>query len=312
MAKKPNSADSLSAISIFVCAAESSTLTVAAQKLQMTVSGVSKAISRLEERLHVRLLQRTSRALTLTDEGLVYFQRCKKILSELAEAEAAIVDAEIQPRGHLRIQVPRALGKKIVIPALAHFLLRYSAVTIDLVLDGRALNFDQENIDLALRYGLPAQSTLIARRLAAVHFLAYASPQYLQRYGEPRSPNDLYKHRCINYPNALGERYRQWDFNANGVAMSLKVPSVLNVNDVTAAADAAANGVGIAYLTHYSAADYVRSGALRPLLTQYAFEGPPIYMLYPRRRHTPRRTTVLRDFVREVFSSPSLWPRLEI
>lgn len=309
MTKGANPADKLSAISTFVCVAESSSFTVAAHKLQMTVSGVSKAISRLEERLHARLLQRTPRAVSLTDEGAAYFQRCKKILAELEEAEAAVIDAEIQPRGRLRIQVPRALGKKIVIPALAHFLQRYTAVTVDVILDGRALNLDQENIDLALRYGVPPQSPLIARRLSSVHFLAYASPEYLQRHGEPRTPDDLFAHRCINYPAALGDRYRRWDFNSNGTLISLDIPSILNVNDVTIAADAAANGVGIAYLTHFSAADYVRTGALCPLLTKYAVEGDPIYLLYPRRRHAPRRTTVLRDFLREVFSSPSLWAK---
>ncbi len=309
MAKAKTPTDKLSAISTFVCVAESVSLTAAAQKLEMSVSGVSKAISRLEERLHVRLLNRTPRSIHLTDEGSAYFERCKRILADLEEAEGAILDVQTQPSGRLRLQAPHAFGKKIVIPALTEFLQRYAAVTIDLVLDGRTLNLDEEGIDIALRYGIEPHSPLIARKLCPVRYVVCASPDYIRRHSAPRAPHEIGAHRCVNYVVAREGRYRRWAFNEAGNITVIDVPSVLNVNDMTAAAEAAANGIGIVYLTDFMAADYLRSGALRILLPTYVFEGEPIYMVYPQRKYISRRIRVLRDYLREVIPPAPPWSR---
>src|SRR5258706_3352513 len=158
MSNSRNVTDNLAAISIFVTVGTSTSFTAAAQKLQMSVSGVSKAVSRLEDRLRVRLLNRTSRCINLTDEGAAYFDRCRQILLDLEEAEAAITDGQSQPRGRLRVQFPRALGKKVAMPAIAQFLERYPEIAVDVVLDARSLNLEEEGIDIALRYGPPDDS----------------------------------------------------------------------------------------------------------------------------------------------------------
>jgi DNA-binding transcriptional LysR family regulator len=140
MSKVRSPIDNISAISIFVAVGESASLASAARKLQMSVSGFSKAVSRLEDRLRVRLLNRTSRRITLTQEGAAYFMRCRQVLLDLEEAEATIAQVQSQPRGRLRVLVPRALGKKIVIPAMTHFLEQYPNISVDLTLDARSLN----------------------------------------------------------------------------------------------------------------------------------------------------------------------------
>lgn len=307
MSKTKNSPDNLNAISTFVCVGESASLTAAAQKLQLSVSGVSKAISRLEERLHVRLFYRTTRSISLTEEGVAYFRRCKQILLDLEEAEAVIADVQSQPRGRLRIQLPRALGKKIVVPALVEFSERYTEIAVDVVLDGRSLNLEEEGIDIALRYGVPPDSPLIARRLSSVCYVACASPDYILRYGAPQTPEEIRAHRCVNYVIAQEGRHRQWHFIKDGVITSLDVSSVINVNDMMAVADAAANGGGIAYLTDFMAADYITSGALRVLLPSYIFEGEAICMVHPRRRYLSPRVRVLRDFLREILPATPRW-----
>jgi LysR family transcriptional regulator, regulator for bpeEF and oprC len=209
MSSTKSSPENLTAISTFVCVGESTSLTAAAQKLQMSVSGVSKAVSRLEDRLRVRLLNRTSRSISLTDEGMAYFERCRQILSELEEAEAEIAEVQAQPRGRLRVQLPRALGKKIVVPALPLFLEKYPDIAVDVVLDARFLNLEEEGIDIALRYGVPPDSPLVARKLCCVYYVACASPDYVRRCGEPLTPQDLFQHRCINYLTPQDSRYRR-------------------------------------------------------------------------------------------------------
>jgi LysR family transcriptional regulator, regulator for bpeEF and oprC len=143
MAKVRGSTDSLSAIAIFVAVGESASLTSAAQKLQMSVSGVSKAVSRLEDKLRARLLNRTSRRITLTHEGSAYFERCRQVLLDLEEAEARIAQVQAQPRGRLRVLVPRALGNNILLPAMTRFLEQYPDISVDLVLDARSLNLEE-------------------------------------------------------------------------------------------------------------------------------------------------------------------------
>ena len=310
MAKTKSSVEHLSAISTFVCVAESTSLTAAAQKLQMSVSGVSKAVSRLEERLQIRLLNRTSRSINLTEEGAAYFERYKLILCDLEDAEAAIADFQTQPRGRLRLQLPRALGRKVVIPALTQFLQRFRAVTVDVMLDGRSLNLDEEGIDVALQYGLPPpRSPLIARKLCPVRYVACASPDYLQRHAEPRTPDEILAHRCINFVAAREGQYRRWSFSKGGTVTSFNVSSMLNVNDMDAAALAAENGAGVVYLSDFTAAGYLRSGTLRALLPEYIFEGEPVYMVYPRLKYVPRRVRILREFLREILPPIPPWSR---
>jgi LysR family transcriptional regulator, regulator for bpeEF and oprC len=305
MSNSRNVTDSLAAISIFVTVGGSVSFTSAAQKLQMSVSGVSKAVTRLEERLGARLLNRTSRRIALTDEGAAYFARCQQILHDLEEAEAIVAQARSRPRGRMRVQLPRGLGKKVVMPAIAGFLDRYPEVSIDILLDAPSLNLEEEGIDVSVRYGAPTDSLLVAKKLSAVKYLVCAAPSYLKQRGEPRTVNDLRNHRLINYIVPGTGRYRRWNFNVDGKTVTLDVTGALNVIDMGALAEAAVSGAGIAYLPHFMATDHIVDGDLKVLLPETIYEGQAIYMVYLRRRHASPRLQVFLDFLREVLSGSS-------
>jgi LysR family transcriptional regulator for bpeEF and oprC len=287
--------------------AENASFAAAAQKLGITVSGVSRAISRLEEELQARLLNRTSRSLSLTSEGVSYYRRCRQVLQDLQEAEQEILSARSLPSGPLRIQAPRALGKHVVVPALAEFSARYPEITLDVILDGRSLNLEEEGIDVALRYGMPADSPLVGRKLCPVHYVACASPAYLAEHGAPQSPDDIASHRLIGHVMSEGAAYRRWYFSRNGITRSIAVASAISVNDMSSVADAATHGAGIAYLADFIAADHISAGRLQAVLVDHIFEGPPIYMAYPRRRHALPRERVLHSFLRSLFPPAPFW-----
>ena len=307
MSKARSSTDNVSAISIFVTVGESVSLTSAARKLQMSVSGVSKAVSRLEDRLRVRLLNRTSRRITLTHEGAAYFKRCRQVLLDLEEAEATIAQGQSQPRGQLRVLVPRALGKKIIIPAMMRFLEQYPDISVDLVLDARSLNLEEEGIDVALRYGAAADSLLVGRKLCRVSYVVCASPDYIRRNGEPKTLEDIRRYRCINYVIPGTGRYRQWNFRQDGSTVSLDIEGALNVNDMGALADAAIIGAGLAYLPDFMVVDHIEAGELKIVLQDWVYEGEWIYMVYPRRRYASPRFRVFSDFIRELLPATPRW-----
>lgn len=307
MAKVRGSTDSLSAIAIFVAVGESASLTAAAQKLQMSVSGVSKAVSRLEDKLRVRLVNRTSRRITLTHEGSAYFKRCRQVLLDLDEAEATIAQAQSQPRGRLRVLVPRALGKHVLLPAMMRFLEQYPDISVDLVLDARSLNLEEEGIDVALRYGRPADSLLIARKLCRVNYLVCASPDFIRRHGEPRTLEDIRRYRCINYIVPGTGRYRQWNFSRESEPVSLDIEGSLNVNDMGALADAAIIGSGLAYLPDFMVVGEVTAGRLKVVLPDWQFPGDWLYMVYPRRRYFSPRFRVFSDFIRALLAPTAPW-----
>jgi LysR family transcriptional regulator for bpeEF and oprC len=306
MSKVRSSTDNISAISIFVAVGESVSLTSAARKLQMSVSGVSKAVSRLENRLRVRLLNRTSRRITLTHEGAAYFTRCRQVLLDLEEAEATIAQVQSQPRGRLRVQVPRALGKKIIIPGMKRFLEQYPDISVDLMLDARSLNLEEEGIDVALRYGAPADSLLVGRKLCRVSYLVCASPDYVRQNGEPKTLDDIRRYRCINYVIPGTGHYRQWQFRQDGNTISLDIEGAVNVNDMGALADAAIFGTGLAYLPDFMVADHIDAGDLQ-VVQDWVFEGDWIYMVYPRRRYVSPRFRVFSDFIRGLLPATPRW-----
>jgi LysR family transcriptional regulator for bpeEF and oprC len=310
MINSGGSSQRLGSIAIFVCVGESASFTEAAKILQMTVSGVSRAISRLENSLGVRLLKRTARSTSLTDEGARYLECCKQIVSDLENAEHEIANSKSKPRGRLRLQVPRALGRQIIVPSLARFHTKYPDVTVEVVLDGRSFNLDEAGIDIALRYGIPANSPLVGRKLCPVFYLACASPGYIRQFGAPACIEDLHQHNPVGHIIAQDGRCRAWHFNDQGTTRSIAISSGLNVNDMFAVADIAVNDGGIAYLADFVAAEYLKSGALVPVLKDAVFEGVPIYMAHARTRHTTSRFRVLREFIRSLFPSPTPWSQV--
>jgi len=302
--------DKLTALAAFVRVAETRSFTAAAQRLGMTASGVSRAIARLEERLGVRLVNRTTRSVSLTDDGTGFLDRCRQILAEMDDAEGALTRASLSPRGRLRIQAPPGFGRRILLPALAEFLARHPDLTVDMELSHRVVDLAEESIDAAVGIDPLGDSRMIARKLCDTTFVACASPEYLSRHGEPRTPADLAQHRCLNYVFPHTGRYREWEFEEAGARAARAPPGRLNINDVEALLEAAVAGLGIIHLSTFLAAEAVQSGRLRLVLREYATLGPTLSVVYLQSRHLSPRVRAFVDFLGEIVPPRPAWDRI--
>ena len=304
--------DKFSAIAILVRVAECNSFTEAAFKLGMTASGVSRAISRLEKRLGVQLVKRTTRGLSLSEEGAVYVDRCRLILAELEDADAQLADAHATPRGILHVQMPPSFGRKVVLPALPAFLERNPELMVEIELSGRNADLVEESIDVALRFGRPPDSRLVARSLGDIGSVLCASPRYLQKYGAPLTPDDLVDHRCLTFVNPRTGRHDQWTLAGHGRSQSVAVRKAFSSNDMQALVDAAVAGSGIVNVARILVADDLAAGRLVPVLSDYTATSYPLFMLYLRHRHLTRRVRCFIDFIIELLRPQSSMGRITL
>ncbi len=306
MSRARHPVDNLSAISVFVRIGESPNLATAARRLGLSPSGVSKALARLEERLGVRLVNRTTHNLSLTEEGAQYFARCQAILAELEDAEAALNRAGAAPKGRLRVLLPHGFGRKIVLPALADFLDRYPRLRIDVELSDRPANLAEEGIDVAVRVGEAPDQRVMAKTLCRMRYVICASPAYLRQHGEPMEPADLATHRCLTLVRPHTGRYREWDI----IEGAGDIVGTLNVNDIQGLVDAAIAGAGILYATGYMIWEALLGGQLKVILPQHGRAGPPLTALYlPNRHHSPRVGAFL-EFLTQLVTADPPWEQV--
>lgn len=289
--------ESIHGISVFVRVAETCSFTAAAGQLGMTPSGASKAISRLEDRLGVRLVNRTTRNVSLTDDGAAFYERCKQILVDLQDAETALTRRRDKPRGRLRVHMPVGFGQRILVPLMAQFAESNPELVIDAELSDRDANLAEEGHDAAVRIGELGDSRLVARRLCDLKFVTVASPQYLERYGEPRTLGDLERHRCLAYYLPHINRYRDWRFAVDGARVERNYSGNLNINNAQALLEAAIAGAGIASVATFIAHEAIRAGSLKAVLRDYVTTGPTVWMVYLQRRHLSPRVQALADFL---------------
>lgn len=281
--------DDYNLLRVFVRVAEARSFANAGRHLGLTSSAVSKAITRLEQAIGTRLLNRTTRHVGLTNDGAVFLDRCVQILADIEDAEMQIQRSVSEPRGRLRVHIPVGFGRKVVLPALANLGDRYPNLSIDVELGERNVDLAEDGLDAAIRFGELPSSGLMARRLCDVRFVACASPAYLKRRGVPRTPEDLQHHDCIGYSTRWSSHYREWKFARDGVAFSLNLHGRLNINNVESMLDAAVAGSGIAMLASYMVSDAVTRGALRVVLGDFIAPGTPVSVVYlPGRQKTPR------------------------
>ena len=289
--------DTLHPISVFVRVAEAKSFTAAAKRLGMSPSAASKSLTRLEQRLGVRLLHRTTRNVSLTEDGGTFFERCRLILGELEDAETAVTRQQSQPRGRLRVVMPAGFGRAVLVPVLTKFADIHGGLTVDVEFSSRAVDLAEEGIDVLVRIGQLADGRLVARKLCDMRYITVASPDYLARHGEPLTPDDLTRHRCLGHHIPYTNRYRDWKFVSDGEVVSKAASGNLNMNDGAALVDAAMEGAGIAAVATFLAADAVRSGRLQIVLRDYVPAGPSVWIAYLERRHLPRRIAAFVDFV---------------
>ncbi len=286
----------------FVQVVDSGSLSAAAEKLSVAKSAVSRRLADLEGRLGVQLLNRTTRRLNLTESGRSYYQRCQRILLELSEAELAVSSEHRQLRGTIRVAAPLSFGIGDLSPVLNNFMKEHPEVVLDLELDDRTVNVMQEGMDLAIRIGSLADSTLVARRLFSVNRMFCASPSYLQEYGEPETPEALERHWGLSYSLIPDEQI--WSFRqSDGSRVSVNIPIRMRANNGDILLKAAIDGLGIAPTPDFICKDAVKKGLLIEILTDYPREEISAYAIYPAQRHLPSRVRELIDYLVASFSA---------
>ncbi len=300
--------DSLHAISIFVRIAETKSFTKAAKLLGISTSGVSKSLTRLEERLGVRLANRTTRSVSLTDDGATFFERCRQILGDLEDAETVVTRRQTKPRGRLRVQLPVGFGLKVIAPFLAQFAEQCPELVVDVEFSDRISDLAEEGIDAVVRIGPTGDTRLVARKLCDLRYVTVASPDYIARHGEPKTPDDLQRHRCLGFYIPQTNRYRDWGFDSAGQHHSKSISGYLNMNSGQALLDATIAGAGIATMATFMACDAVRAGLLRIVLREYVPPtGPLIWVCYLERRHLSLRIRAFVDFLTTHIPLSSSW-----
>jgi DNA-binding transcriptional LysR family regulator len=283
----------------FVRVAERGSFAAAAADLGLTPSALSKLVARIEDRLGVRLLTRTTRKLALTAEGELFVARSREILASIEAAEAEVTAASERPRGHLRISVGTAVAKQILGPALPVFLDNYPDITVELHVSDRQVDLVAEQIDVAIRSGALGDSTLVARKVGEATRVICASPRYLEKHGTPQVPADLLQHNCLTLP---GPAWSQWPFHTHEGINRLAVSGTFTSDNADLLLDVALAGLGIARLADFMVARATRDGALvRLLVDSHVPESFPIHALTVPGRHRAPRIRAFVDFLAEEF-----------
>ncbi|MDN3611907.1 LysR family transcriptional regulator [Vibrio ostreicida] len=280
-------------VSEFVAVVETHSFTAAARKLNTSVAQISRRVSALEERMAVKLLNRTTRKVSVTEVGQVYYQQCKHLVEGLALAELAVTDMQSSPRGRLKITAPVTYGETHLAPLLHQFLERYPQVDLELNLTNQKIDIIDMGIDVAIRLGRLDDSSLVAKRLSERQLYVCGSPDYLARYGEPHTLSELAHHQCL-----VGS-VDYWRFDENHREISLRVNGRIHCNSGSALLDAAKRGLGLVQLPDYYVKQGLNSGQLVEVLCDYRARREGIWALYPQNRHLSPKVRLLIEFLAE-------------
>ena len=300
--------EDLSAMAVFARVVEMESFSGAARALGLSKSAVSKRVGRLEDRMGLRLLNRTTRRLSLTEAGAAFYQGCRRVVAEAEAAERAVTRLASAPRGRLKVNAPMSFGVRHLAPALPDFMARYPELNVDLTLNDRVVDLVEEGFDLAIRIAPLAESSLIARRLAPNRLVLCAAPSYLAAHGAPRAVEDLKGHECLLYSyQAAGD---VWRLCGPGGERRLAVTGRLRINNGDALLAAALGGLGVALLPCFICGQDLRAGRLIQVLP--AWSGPAdtaIAAVYPASRNLSPKVRVFVDFLTERFSGTPYWDR---
>jgi DNA-binding transcriptional LysR family regulator len=292
--------DSLHGMVAFVATVETGSFAAAGRKLGLSASAIGKAVGRLEARLSVKLLQRTTRSIALTGEGETLYIQSSRVLDGLREAEATISRGHSTPSGRLKVSVPTGIGRRLIVPALPRFLEMYPDIEMELWLDDRNVEIVEQGYDLVLRMGQLEDSSLIARRVGPHRFITCGAPDYLASRGIPDSPTNLADHACVRFRFPSTGRLEQWAFKTYD---ALALGKGLVLNDSEALAAAARAGLGIIQAPWYLVEDDVSSGRLHEVLASYATNRGDMWFVWPSSRHELPRLRVFVDFFTSMLSA---------
>jgi DNA-binding transcriptional LysR family regulator len=299
--------DQFKQISTFVEVVAKGSLSAAARAEGIAPAMIGRRLDALEERLGVKLLQRTTRKIALTHEGTAFLEDCQRILAELQDAEAAVSDRSARATGHLTISAPAGFGRKHVAPLLPSFLAEHRDLTLSLNLNDRVVDLIGEGVDVAIRIAALTDSSLVGVKLADNRRVVVASPAYIKRHGRPETLDDLASHNCLAISSQGSQR--GWTFRQHGRNVTIKVTGNMECNDGQVLHDWALGGKGLSWRSMWEVATEIESGQLVTVLDEFAAPGSDIYAVFAQRRHLPLRIRALVDFLRRSYAQPDYWRR---
>jgi len=295
--------DPIQAMRVFVRVVEAGNFTRAADSLALPKGTVTKQIQSLEERVRAKLLNRTTRRVTVTPDGAAYYERVARLLNDFDEMEASMVNAQASPKGRLRVDVGTATAQLAIIPALHTFCEQYPDIQVDLGVSDRPVDLIGDNVDCVIRIGELSDQSLVARRIATLPFVSVASPAYLKRYGTPQHPNDLEKrHLVVSYFMGNGKRAMH-EFIQGDQRLEPQTHYRVAVNDSSAHLNAVLAGLGVSQCTRIQADPYIARGELVEILPGWLREPLPIYVVYPPNRHLSPKVRAFVDWAADLFGN---------
>lgn len=304
--------DQLHCMRVFVRVVEHGAFVRAADDLAISRASVTTAVSQLERQLGVRLLNRTTRRLSLTEEGRAYYHDCVRILGQIDESQEHIADAQRSPSGRLRLSIAQSFEAMSFFPLLNEFMRLHPGLSVEVIVTDRAVNLVEEGIDCAMRgTEIPADALLVARKVMKSRWLTCASPSYLAKHGTPGSVNELEEHNCVRFISPSTGRSREWFFNQHG-RITRHVPTGnLALTSLDAAAAAALAGIGIVQVPDVLVCHLVMERRLKPLLSELVAKSLPVMLVYPRNRYLPARVRAFIDFIDRAYPKEGWWTKIE-
>jgi LysR family transcriptional regulator, regulator for bpeEF and oprC len=291
----------LRTLAIFVKVAERKSFVGAATDLGMTQSGVSNAIKRLEEQTGTRLLARTTRRVSLTEDGAAFFERCRQALADIEEAELVLKETRLKPAGNLRIDMPVAFGRLKIVPLFGAFQARYPEVRLSITFTDRYIDLVEEGVDVCVRFGELQDSSLVARRLTLTQFHVVGSPAYFAKHGRPKTPEDLVNHNCLAFAIRDTRLARPWRFVRPSSEFTIVPQGTMSFSDGAALCEAAYAGYGLAQFHNYYLDAAMAQGELVTVLDKFKPPPEPVWLVYPPTRHLTPKVRAFVDFMTAQF-----------
>ncbi|WP_250483960.1 LysR family transcriptional regulator [Caballeronia sp. GaOx3] len=293
--------DRFLAMKVFARVVEAGSFSKAADALRLPPASVSRTLQALEAHLGARLINRTTRSISITEDGEAYYERCVRVLGEVDDMEASLSHSKLSPKGNVKVSLPTVMAKNTIIPALPEFFAAYPDIGVELLLTDRQVDLVEEAVDCVVRVGAVGDVGLVAKRVGAYTQITCASPGYIEKHGEPVSLDDLEEHLAVGYVLNNSGRVRNWEFVVDGETRIVAMKHKIAVNDGDSYIAAGVTGLGLIQSSSYTLDPLIRSGALREVLKEYPSYPRVVSVLYASNRHQPRRVRVFIDWVAELY-----------
>ena len=296
--------DRLDAMRVFCTVVETGGFSKAADKLGMSTSSVTNQVAALEAHFNIKLLHRTTRRMSLTDEGRQCYDQAQRLLDGMQELEGSLQGADQRPRGSLRVDVPALVARRFIAPALPRFVQAWPDITLQLSATDRHIDMVDEGIDVLVRIGELPDSALLAKTLRRTRYVCCASPAYIARHGAPQSLDELDRFACLHFVYPKSRQLRPWQFDVDGVRVTRLPRAVMAMDHAESLVEAAIAGCGIVQMTSLSVDEEIARGVLVPLLQPFSAAGPDVSVLYAQQRHRAAKVKVFVDFLQSLFGAP--------